>query len=125
MLTFVCGGASAAAITATLSGAEEVPPVETSASGTANFQLRADRSVSGYVRTKGIEGVAAHIHDGGPGVNGPVAIPLNKKNSNEWTIPVGTKFTAAQIESLKAGTLYVNVHTDAHKGGEIRGQLKQ
>ena len=69
--------------------------------------------------------MAAHIHDGAPGVNGPVVVPLNKKNDHEWTVPVGTKLTAAQIESLKAGTLYVNVHTDAHKGGEIRGQLKQ
>jgi hypothetical protein len=125
MLTFTCGTAYAAAIEAKLSGAQEVPPVETSASGTAKFMLKADRSLSGSVKTKGIEGIAAHIHDGGPGVNGPVAIPLNKKSDHEWAVPVGTKLTAEQIASLKAGTLYVNVHSDAHKGGEIRAQLKQ
>jgi len=125
VLAFACGAASAAPITATLSGAQEVPPVETTATGTAKFQLKADRGLSGSVKTDDIDGVAAHIHDGAPGVNGPVVVPLNKKNDHEWTVPVGTKFTAAQIESLKAGTLYVNVHTDAHKGGEIRGQLKQ
>ena len=125
VLTLGSGTASAAAIKATLSGAQEVPPVETKASGEAKFQLKADRSVSGSVKTNGIDGIAAHIHDGAPGVNGPVAIPLNRKSDHEWTIPVGTKFTPAQVESLKAGTLYVNVHTEAHKGGEIRGQLKQ
>jgi hypothetical protein len=125
MLALVSGTASAAAIKATLSGAQEVPPVDTKATGEAKFQLKADRSVSGSVRTDGIDGVAAHIHDGAPGVNGPVAIPLNKKSDHEWTVPVGAKLTAAQVESLKAGTLYVNVHTEAHKGGEIRGQLKQ
>jgi hypothetical protein len=125
LFTFACGAANAAPIHATLSGAQEVPPVETSASGTAKFQLKTDRALSGSVRTKGIEGVAAHIHDGASGVNGPVLITLNRKNDHEWTVPVGTKFTAQQVESLKAGTLYVNVHTDAHKNGEIRGQLKQ
>lgn len=125
VFAFACGAAFAAPISATLAGAQEVPPVDTKASGTAKFQLKADRGLSGSVRTKDIDGVAAHIHEGAPGVNGPVAIPLNRKNDHEWTVPVGTKLTAAQIESLKAGTLYVNVHTDAHKGGEIRGQLKQ
>jgi hypothetical protein len=125
MLALASGAALAGTIKATLSGAQEVPPVETKATGEAKFQLKADRSVSGSVKTEGIDGIAAHIHDGAPGVNGPVAIPLNKKGKREWTIPVGTKFTPAQVESLKAGTLYVNVHTQAHKGGEIRGQLKE
>ncbi len=125
MFAFACGTASAAPIKATLTGAQEVPPVETKATGTAQFQLKADRSISGSVKTKDIDGTAAHIHEGAPGVNGGVAVTLNKKSDHEWTVPVGAKLTAAQIESLKAGTLYVNVHTDAHKGGEIRGQLKQ
>jgi hypothetical protein len=62
---------------------------------------------------------------GAPGVNGPVVLPLNKKSDHEWTLPVGAKFTAEQSRPLKAGKLYVNVHTNAHKDGEIRGQLKQ
>jgi hypothetical protein len=125
VLFFACSAASAAPIKAELTGAQEVPPVETKASGSAQFQLRADRSISGNVKTKDIDGVAAHIHDGAPGVNGAVVVPLNKKSDHEWTVPVGAKLTAEQVESLKAGNLYVNVHTDAHKGGEIRGQLKQ
>jgi len=125
LLFFACGTASAAPIKAELTGVQEVPPVETKASGTAQFQLRADRSISGSVKTKNIDGVAAHIHDGAPGVNGGVVVPLNKKSDHEWTVPVGAKLTAEQVESLKAGNLYVNVHTNAHKDGEIRGQLKQ
>jgi CHRD domain len=124
-LTLACGAASAGPIKAELTGAQEVPPVETKATGTAQFQLKTDRALSGSIKTKDIDGTAAHIHAGAPGVNGPVLITLNRKNSKEWTIPVGAKLTAEQVEALKAGTLYVNVHTDAHKGGEIRGQLKQ
>jgi hypothetical protein len=41
-----------------------------------------------------------------------------------WTFAPGAKLTDAQMESLKAGNLYINVHSDANKGGEIRGQLK-
>lgn len=124
-LTLACGAASAGPIKAELTGAQEVPPVETKATGSANFQLKTDRAISGSIKTKDIDGTSAHIHSGAPGVNGPVVITLNRKNSKEWTIPVGAKLTAEQVEALKAGTLYVNVHTDAHKGGEIRGQLKQ
>ena len=91
VFAFACGTAFAAPISATLTGAQEVPPVDTKATGTAKFQLKADRSLSGSVKTKDIDGVAAHIHEGAPGVNGPVAIPLNKKNDHEWTVPVGTK----------------------------------
>jgi hypothetical protein len=124
-LMLTCGTANAAAIEATLSGAQEVAPVETSASGTAKFVLKADRALSGSVKTKGVDGTAAHIHEGGPGVNGAVLITLQKKNDHEWTVPVGAKLTADQETALKAGTLYVNVHSEANKGGEIRGQLKQ
>jgi CHRD domain len=38
-------------------------------------------------------------------------------------VPEGTKLTDDQYKSYKAGNLYVNVHTDAHKGGEIRAQI--
>ncbi|HEY7167252.1 MAG TPA: CHRD domain-containing protein [Candidatus Binatia bacterium] len=108
-----------------LTGEEEVPPVKTSATGSGTITIAADKSVSGSVTTKGIEGTAAHIHDGAPDKNGPVIIPLTKGSDNTtWSVPAGAKLTDAQYEAFKAGNLYVNVHSAAHKGGEIRAQLK-
>ena len=108
----------------TLSGAQEVPPVTTAATGFGTITIAEDKSVSGSVTTSGVVGVAAHIHDGAPGKNGPVIVPMTKSSDNTWTIPPGSKFTDAQYEAFKAGNLYVNVHSAANKGGEIRGQLK-
>jgi hypothetical protein len=68
--------------------------------------------------------MAAHIHQAPAGKNGPVAVPLEKKSDNEFVVPAGAKLTDEQYRAFKAGDLYVNVHSDAHKGGEIRGQLK-
>jgi hypothetical protein len=106
------------------SGDQEVPPVQTSASGSGTITVKDDKSVSGSVTTKGIKATAAHIHEAAAGKNGPVAIPLEKKSENEFSVPAGAKLSDAQFKALKAGNLYVNVHTDAHKDGEIRGQLK-
>ena len=111
-------------IQVTLSGSQEVPAVTTAASGSGNITVAADKSVSGNVTTSGLVGVAAHIHDGAPGKNGPVIVPLSKTSDNTWTVPAGARFTDAQYDSYKAGNLYINVHTANHKGGELRGQLK-
>ena len=111
-------------IQVTLSGGQEVPPVTTAATGSGTITVGSDMSVSGAVTTAGLVGVAAHIHDGAAGKNGPVIIPLTKTSDNAWSVPAGAKFTNAQYESYKAGNLYINVHTVANKGGEIRGQLK-
>jgi hypothetical protein len=116
--------ASAAEVKVKLSGAEETPPVTTSASGTATITISADKSVSGKVKTSGIEGIAAHIHLGAPGQAGPPVITLVKGDNNEWTVPPDSKLTDEQFASFKAGNLYVNVHSADHKAGEIRGQLK-
>jgi len=118
--------ASAAEIDVELSsGSKEVPPVQTMASGTARFVVKDDMTVSGDVKTTGIDGIAAHIHEGAAGQNGAVVIPLTKKGGDEWIVPAGAKLSAAQMTALKAGNLYVNVHSDAYKSGEIRGQLKE
>jgi hypothetical protein len=107
-----------------LSGAEEVPPVSTPASGTGTIAIGEDMSVSGSVTTTGIAATVAHIHVGATGKNGPVIIPLKKTGDNTWSVPEGAKLTEAQYQSYKAGELYVNVHSAAHKGGEIRAQIK-
>jgi predicted small secreted protein len=108
----------------TLKGGNEVPPVKTDASGSADIKVAADKSVSGTVTTKGINGVAAHIHQGATGRNGPVIVPLTKGSDGAWNVPAGAKLSDSQYEAYKAGDLYVNVHSAAHKGGEIRAQLK-
>jgi len=107
-----------------LTGAQEVPPVTTSASGSGTITVGADKSVSGSVTTSGIAATAGHIHEGAMGVNGPVIVPLTKTSDNVWSVAPGAKLTDAQYESYKAGKLYVNVHSAANKGGEIRAQLK-
>lgn len=107
-----------------LSGKQEVPPVTTSASGNGTITVGPDKSVSGSITTSGVAATAAHIHDGAPGKNGPVIIPLVKISENVWSVPAGVKLTDAQHESYRAGNLYINVHSATHKGGEIRGQLR-
>lgn len=120
---FSIGTAFAADIKVTLSGKNEVPPVMTSASGGGTITVADDGSISGSVSTTGVAGTAAHIHEGAAGKNGPVIVPLTKDGDN-YKVPGGAKFTAAQMASFKAGNLYVNVHSAANPGGEIRGQLK-
>jgi hypothetical protein len=107
-----------------LSGAQEVPPVTTSAAGTGNITVAADGAVSGSVTTTGVAGTMAHIHVAAMGKNGPVIIPLTKTGDGVWSVPPGAKLNPEQMKSYQAGELYVNVHSDAHKGGEVRAQLK-
>lgn len=108
----------------TLSGASEVPPVKTSATGTGTIVVGTDQSVSGSVTTSGVVGTAAHIHTGAAGANGPIAVGMDRNGDNGWRIPAGARFTDAQYEDYRAGRTYVNVHSAANKGGEIRGQLR-
>ena len=107
-----------------LSGSQEVPAVMTSASGTANINVTADGAVSGSLRTANINSTMAHIHMGAMGQNGAVIVPLIKSGDDLYTVPAGAKLTADQLAAYRAGQLYVNVHSAAHKGGEIRAQLK-
>jgi len=107
-----------------LSGGQEVPPVNSSGSGTGTITVGEDKSVSGSVKTTGVNGTMAHIHNGAAGKNGPVIVPLTKDGDGAWTVPPGAKLTDAQYAAFKAGDLYVNVHSAQHQSGEIRGQLK-
>ena len=129
LTTLVCsflfsGAALAVApMQVTLSGGQEVPPVKSAAKGTGTIKVGDDNSVSGTVKTSKIKGTAAHIHQGAKGENGPPIIALTQSSPGEWTVPPGAKLTDEQYQSLKDGKLYINVHSDAHKDGEIRTQL--
>ena len=111
-------------VSVALSGAEEVPPVSTAAKGSGTFTVNDDRSVSGSVSIAGLSPIAAHIHVGARGKNGPVAVGLTKTSDVVWVAPAGAKFTDEQYKAFLAGETYVNFHTAANKGGEIRGQLQ-
>jgi len=110
------------AVSVKLSGADEVPPTNVQGSGSGTIQVKSDGTVSGSVTTTGVQGTMAHIHQGAKGQNGPVIIPLTK-SGDTYSVPSGAKLNDAQMKAFKAGDLYVNVHTAANKGGEVRGQL--
>jgi hypothetical protein len=107
-----------------LTGAQETPPIATSATGTGKIKVSADRTISGEIKTSGIEGTAAHIHIGAPGQSGPPIITLKKGPDGTWKVPSGAQVTEAQYRSFKSGNFYINVHSAEHQSGEIRAQLK-
>jgi len=117
-----CATMAGKRINVTLSGAEEVPPVSTAARGSGSFTIGDDGAVGGSVTTSGVQGTMAHIHIAARGQNGPVIVPLTK-SGDTYTAPAGAKLNDAQMAAFKAGNLYVNVHSAANKGGEVRGQL--
>lgn len=109
-----------------LTGAQEVPPVATSATGDA--EVRYD-SKTGLVHWRvnhgGLSGpvTGAHIHGpSGPGQNAAVVIPFG--NLNAMPITGQARITPEQLSQLTSGQWYVNLHTALHPGGEIRGQLR-
>lgn len=110
--------------TVELTGAQEVPPVSTKASGRSTISVAADRTVSGSVIVDDMTATAAHIHRGAAGANGPVLIPLTRTKDNVFTVPANTRLTDEQYAAFKAGNLYINVHSAAYPGGEIRVQMK-
>lgn len=123
LVTLGTGTAFGADVKLKLSGANEVPPVTTSASGEGTISVADDGSVSGSVMTKGVQGTAAHIHIGAAGKNGPVIVPFTK-DGDAYKAPAGAKLDADQMKAFKAGDLYFNVHSAANAGGELRAQLK-
>ena len=126
VLCLVSGAARAETKTfkATLSGASEVPPTTSAGTGTATATLdTATKKLSWDVAYSGLSGaaLAAHIHGpADPTQNAGVTVPFKVTPS-----PIkGSKvLTDAQVADLEAGKDYVNIHTAANKGGEIRGQL--
>lgn len=106
-----------------LTGTQEVPPVSASGTGSGSITVADDGSISGSIKTVDVAGTAAHIHMGAEKMNGPVIVPLTKTSDNVWSVPAGSKLNAEQVKAYRAGGLYVNIHTEANKGGEIRTQL--
>ena len=108
---------------ASLSSAQEVPVNGSTATGSGQFVLNAaETNLAINVTFSGLSAAqtAAHIHGAAPpGVNAGVVFgfPLGSPVIQNWAIP------AAHVLNLKAGLLYVNVHTTAFPGGEIRGQI--
>jgi hypothetical protein len=108
---------------ATLNGASEVPPVTSSASGGASLNVdTATKKVTWAVTYSGLTPAAAHIHCGAAaGANAGVAVNLGTNLASP--ISGSGDMTDAQMADLSAGKCYINIHTAANKGGEIRGQL--
>jgi len=113
---------------AQLAGSKEVPPNTTGGKGevTATYDT-ASKTLSWKGDYSGLTGPATMAHFHGPadtGKNAPVVIPIFMNQAAAKSPFEGSaKLNDQQEQELMAGELYVNVHTDAHKAGEIRGQL--
>lgn len=123
----LAGSAQAAMVhyTAKLDGASETPPTDSKGTGTAKVALdTTKKTLTWTVTYSGLTGPATMAHFHGPAPVGKaagVAIPLTPPLASP--IKGASPITDAQIADLKAGLWYVNIHTAAHPGGEIRGQL--
>nr|WP_238333070.1 CHRD domain-containing protein [Brevibacillus laterosporus] len=126
---------------ANLRGEKGVPPVRTMAFGQATFRISADQHRIPYqLSVYDIQNMTqAHIHLGGPRENGPVVVFLYGKTQGisvdrgtvQGTImasnlvgPLAGRPLSDLIQQMNAGNTYVNVHTERHPDGEIRGQVR-
>ncbi|VUX55720.1 conserved protein of unknown function [uncultured Woeseiaceae bacterium] len=108
------------------SGVEEVPASDSQATAQVSLMVNlATGVVQGNLTVTGLVATAAHIHDGFAGTNGSVLVGLDQDamDPSLFTVPAGAMLDAAGVDRLLAGALYVNVHTAANPGGEIRGQI--
>lgn len=109
-----------------LSGRQEVPAVDTQASGHAAVTVDvAAGTLVAHVNTSGVDdATAAHLHDAFAGTNGQIVIPLEQDatTASRWSA-IDAPVDADQIAAIRAGRYYANVHTPANLTGEIRGQL--
>ena len=122
---------------AVITGDQEVPGVTTEGSGIGTFTLNAAKTkLSFKITVYDLSAIAAaHFHNAASGTNGGVvrgfsASEITSMGANTWRISgVWTSsdaqaLTPALVEALEAGNLYVNFHTAAHGGGELRGQVE-
>jgi CHRD domain len=107
-----------------LTGAKEVPPVTTSATGSGWVHVHADHTVTAKITVADMTPTASHIHMATSGANGPVIVPFVKEGDYVFVAPPGAKLSDEQYEAFKAGKLYVNVHSAKNPSGEIRAQIQ-
>jgi hypothetical protein len=123
----LAGTASAAEIKyhATLTGAQENPAVDTDATGEADFTFNdEDNSLTVKITYSGMEPNTGHIHKGACGQNGStVSEPFDSIGELSSPIEFQYNLEEAEVTALVGGELYVNLHSEAHSGGEIRGQI--
>src|SRR4051795_5282753 len=117
--------ASAEKLKATLDGKSEVPATTSSGTGTADLDYdAASKKLSWKLSYSGLSGPATAAHFHGPaetGKNAGVAVPI--PGAANSPVEGSATLTDAQASDLLAGKLYVNIHTAANPGGEIRGQV--
>ncbi|MBJ7402422.1 MAG: CHRD domain-containing protein [Bradyrhizobium sp.] len=117
--------AGAEKLKATLDGKSEVPPNTSSATGTADLDYdAASKKLSWTVTYSGLSGPATAAHFHGPaeaGKNAGVAVPI--PNAASSPVKGEATLTDAQASDLLGGKYYINIHTAANPGGEIRGQV--
>lgn len=110
-----------------LTGAQEVPPVTTTATATAATTVDPDTgALTIHVNAVGLDdAVAGHIHQALAGSNGPVLVELTQdpEDLGHWFAEDAT-LDADGLAALNAGALYVNLHTPANPPGELRGQIE-
>jgi CHRD domain len=131
LLGFVNAGAALADATSfkvPLSGAQSVPAVDTTGSGTAELTYDpATRIVTWNITYNGLSSPITMAHFHGPakqGQNAPVVIWLSTQGSPPANPMTGTAtLTPDQAKQFSAGEWYVNVHSQSHPAGEIRGQV--
>jgi hypothetical protein len=110
---------------ASLKASEEVPPAQSSGTGTLDATYdTASKQLTYTVDYSGLTGNATAAHFHGPaetGKNAGVVVPV--QGSVASPIKGSATLTDTQAADLMAGKWYFNVHTEANKGGEIRGQV--
>lgn len=114
-----------------ITGAQEVPAVQTAATGTATATLSGTMlSVSGEFSGLSsplveVAGSSGHIHQAPAGSNGDVVFPLDvtMTGENSGTFSLTTELTPEQVTTYDAGGFYINFHTEMNQGGELRGQI--
>jgi len=130
LLVLTAGAASAGTLkfSATLKGADETPPNDSTGTGSVTATLDTTSRLFSYkVTYSGLTGpaVAAHFH--GPAAAGASAPPQVPVPKTDLANPMQDKATLTpdQVKQLEGGQWYFNIHTAAHPGGELRGQLAE